>query len=71
MVAINKESMEIILLTYVKIELTLRGFHVYQNNWEPVTGEVLKTGMVPQNEVDIYAWLLLIMRTMLLVIYQK
>ena len=71
MVAINKEPMEIILLTYVKIELTLRGFHVYQNNWEPVIGEVLKTCMVPQNEVDIYAWLLLIMRTMLLVIYQK
>ena len=31
------------------------GCHVYRNNWEPVTGEVLKTCMEPQNEVDKYA----------------
>ena len=31
------------------------GFHVYRNNWEPVIGEVLKTCMESQNEVDKYA----------------
>ena len=55
MVASNKEPMEIILLTYFEIELTVRGFRVYQNNWEPVIGEVLKTCIRPQKEVDIYA----------------
>ena len=31
------------------------GFHVYGNNREPVTGEVQKTCMEPQNKVDKYA----------------
>ena len=51
MVINNKEPMEIILLTYIEIESTLVGFHVYRKNWEPVLGEVLKTCMEPQNEV--------------------
>ena len=55
MVANNKQPMEIILLKYFEIESTVMGFHVYRNNWEPVIGEVLKTCMEPQNEVDKYA----------------
>ena len=55
MVVNNKEPMEIILLTYFEIESTVVGFHVYRNNWEPVIGEVWKTCMEPQNEVDKYA----------------
>ena len=47
--------MEIILVTYFDIESKVMGFHVYQNNWEPVTGEVLKMRMELQNEVDKYA----------------
>ena len=55
MVVNNKEPMEIILLTYFETESKVMGFHVYRNNWEPVIGEVLKTCMEPQNEVDKYA----------------
>ena len=44
--------MEIILLISFEIESTVMGLHVYQNNWEPVTGEVWKTCMEPQNELD-------------------
>ena len=51
----NKEPMEIILLTYFEIESTVMGFQVYRNNWEAVIGEVLKTFMEPQNEVDKYS----------------
>ena len=47
--------MEIILLTYFKIEQTVTRFYVYRNNWEPFIGDVLKTCMEPQNEVDKYA----------------
>ena len=52
MVVNSKEPMEVILLTYFEIESTVMGFHVYRNNREPVIGEVLKTCMEPQNEVD-------------------
>ena len=52
MVVGNKEPMEIVLLTYFEIESTVKGFHVYQNNWEPDIGEVLERCMEPQNEVD-------------------
>ena len=55
MVVNNKESMEIILLTYFEIDSTVMEFHVYQNNWEPIIGKVLKTCMEPQNKVDKYA----------------
>ena len=55
MVANNKVPIEIILLTYFEIESTVMGFHVYQNNWKPVNGEVLETCMEPQNKVDKYA----------------
>ena len=71
MVVNNKESMEIIRLTYLEIDSTVMEFHVYQNNWEPMIGEVLKTCMEPQNKVDKYAVAVVIRRTMLLVIYQK
>ena len=49
---VNNE--EISLLTCFKIESTVMGFHLYRNNWEPVIGEVLKTCMESQNEVDKY-----------------
>ena len=71
MVVNNKESMEVIRLTYLEIDSTVMEFHVYQNNWEPMIGEVLKTCMEPQNKVDKYAVAVVIRRTMLLVIYQK
>ena len=48
----NKEPVQIILLTYFEIELTVMGFPVFRNNWESVIGEVLKTCMEPQNQVD-------------------
>ena len=51
----NKEPMEIILLTYFEIESTVMGFHVYRNNRQPAIGEVLKTCMEPQEEVEKYA----------------
>ena len=71
MVGNNKQPMEIILLKYFEIESTVMGFHVYRNNWEPVIGEVLKTCMDPQNDVDKYAVAVVDNETMLLVIYQK
>ena len=55
MVVIDKEPMEIILLTYFEIDSIVVGFNVYQSNQKPVTGEVLKTCMEPQNEVHKYA----------------
>ena len=51
----NKVPMEIILLIYFEIESTVMGFHVYQNNWKPAIGEVLKTCMESQKEIDKYA----------------
>ena len=64
----NKEPLEIILLKNFEIQSTVMGCHVYWNNWGPVMGEVLKTCMELQNKVDSIQWLLLKMRTMLLVI---
>ena len=55
MVINNKEPMKIILLTYFEIESTVMGFHVYRNNRQTVIGEVLKTCMEPQEEVEKYA----------------
>ena len=55
MVANYEEPMEIILLTCHEMKSTVMGFHVYQNKWEPVIGEILNTRMEPQNEVDKYA----------------
>ena len=45
-------------------------FYVYRNNWEPVIGEVLKRVWSRRTKSISMQWLLLIMRTMLLVIYQ-
>ena len=55
MVANYEEPMEIILLTYHEMKSTVMEFHVYQNKWKPVMGEILNTRMEPQNEVDKYA----------------
>ena len=55
MVENYEEPLEIILLTCFEIESRVIGLHVYQNNWEPVIGEALKTCMEPHNKVNNYA----------------
>ena len=54
MVVNNKQPMENSCNIF-EIESTVMGFRVYRNSWKPVIGEVLKTCMEPQNEVDKYA----------------
>ena len=49
MVVNNEEIMEIILLRCYEIEPTVMWFFVYQNNWEPVIREALKTCTEPQS----------------------
>ena len=51
---IGLPNMRLLVLTCFEIESTVMGFHVYRNHWEPVIGEVLKTCVEPQKEVDKY-----------------
>ena len=41
-----QKEMEIILTTSYKCSSFLKGYHAYQNMWDPVKGEVIQAEMV-------------------------
>ena len=47
MVASNKEPLQIVILTEFLVHLSVLGFHVYRNIWQPKIKEILERRTEP------------------------
>ena len=51
----TNEKLKIVIVNEYQHKSTVKGFHVYEETWNPVWGEVLDTRMELKNPTDKYA----------------
>ena len=47
-----EEESEIILIKRFDVKSHIKPYHAYMNEWTPEIGEILKTCLKPENDVD-------------------